>query len=100
MNLAVSKQNLSHAGCILIVGLDEKWTLEPGGGKSDAFLIACAKTSHSRHVFDLGQFPNIERYTLCHRFVPTLDTLCIDPTQENAPLNLLTSSPFGVCQSA
>ena len=70
MNLAVSEQQLSHAGCILTAGLDSRLTLEPGLGKSDAFLAAKNGSTHSRLVFDLGHLPTLRRYTLCHRYEP------------------------------
>ena len=70
MHFTISEQKLSHTGCILIAGLDKELTLEPGSGPSDAFLVGQVTTANSRLVFDLGQFPTIRRYTLCHRYEP------------------------------
>jgi raffinose synthase len=70
MTFTVSGQKLCHAGCILIVGLTEEISLGTDSGAEDVFLVAKKPATGSRLVFELGQLPNLKRFTLCHRYEP------------------------------
>jgi raffinose synthase len=70
MAFVVSEQNLCHAGCILIVGLNAEFSLDGSSGPEDAFLVAQKSKPGSRLVFELGGLPSLRRFTLCHRYEP------------------------------
>jgi raffinose synthase len=70
MTFVVSDQNLCHAGCILIAGLNKEISLEATSGSDDAFLVASKGNTGSRLVFELGRLPALQRFTLCHRYEP------------------------------
>jgi len=70
MTFIVSDQKLCHAGCILIVGLNEGISLEAPAPSEDAFLVARKTNTGSRLVFELGRVPALQRFTLCHRYEP------------------------------
>ncbi|HEY3816228.1 MAG TPA: Sip1-related alpha-galactosidase [Polyangiaceae bacterium] len=54
----------------LVVDVADAIHAEPGAGEGGLFLGAAAKTSSSRHLFRLGAIPDLERYTLLHRYEP------------------------------
>ncbi len=70
MNFVVSEQKLYHGDCILIVGLNREISIEAAPSPTDAFLAVRTARTGSRLVFELGQIPTLQRFTLCHRYEP------------------------------
>src|ERR1700736_3007274 len=54
----------------LLVNVPDTVEAEPDPCGHGHFLVARAKSTSSRHVFDLGAIPDLVRFTLCHRYEP------------------------------
>lgn len=70
MTLTLTDQTLCAKGKPRIIELSPELVLEPDPLFHGAFLAVRAAETGSRHVVDLGSIPDLERYTLCHRYEP------------------------------
>jgi raffinose synthase len=70
MSLLLGAGRIASHHEVLVVDVADAIHAEPGGGEGGLFLGAAAKASSSRHLFRLGAIPDLERYTLLHRYEP------------------------------
>jgi raffinose synthase len=70
MPLTLSLGDLVLGGRTLVTRVSGEIEQETDPSGHGLFLVARAKSSSSRHVFALGAIPELDRFTVCHRYEP------------------------------
>jgi raffinose synthase len=70
MSISLHAGSIASSDRLLLVRVSEEIESEPDPSGHGLFLVARAKSPSSRLVFGLGTIPDLNRFTLCHRYEP------------------------------
>jgi raffinose synthase len=70
MSISLVSGHITSNHQSLLAGVPETLRAEADASDRGLFLVACAKSSSSRHAFVLGSVPDLNRFTVCHRYEP------------------------------